>query len=107
MIEITYTRSENKVVIRGHAGAGKKGEDIVCAGVSTLANTLAANVRHWDNFKKLSEEPKTFLREGFGEISCKPKPKYELSVKQVFAAICAGFELCARSAPEYVKFTIA
>ena len=106
MIEITYTKAENKVVIRGHAGAGKKGEDIVCAGLSALANTLAANVRHWANFKKLIGEPKTFLQEGFGEISCNPKPKYELSVKQVFAAICAGFELCAVSAPDHVKFTV-
>lgn len=106
MIEITYTRRENKVVIQGHAGAGKKGEDIVCAGVSALANTLAANVRHWDKFQKLDGQPKTFLQEGFGEISCNPKPRYEQSVKQVFTAICAGFELCAVSAPEHVHFTI-
>lgn len=106
MIEITYTRRENKVVIQGHAGAGKKGEDIVCAGVSALANTLAANVRHWDKFGKLIGGPKSFLQEGFGEISCNPKPKYEQSVKQVFTAICAGFELCAVSAPEHVKFII-
>lgn len=106
MIEITYDRAENKVRIRGHAGAGKPGEDVVCAGVSAIAQTLAANVRHWDKTGKLIESPKTFLQEGFGEIVCNPKPKYERSVKQVFVAICAGFELCAHAAPEFVRFEV-
>ncbi len=105
MIDITYNRSENKVVVLGHAGAGAKGEDVVCAGVSAVAQTLAANVRHWERTGRLLDG-KHFLQEGYGEISCNPKPKYEKSVKQVFTAICAGFELCANAAPEYVRFRI-
>lgn len=106
MITITYDRANNSVCIRGHAGAGPKGEDVVCAGVSALAQTLAANVRHWGATGRLVEEPKTFLQEGFGEIQCNPKPKYEKSVRQVMVAICAGFEIVANAAPEYVSFAL-
>lgn len=106
MISITYDRTNNIVNIQGHAGAGPKGEDVVCAGVSALAQTLVANVRHWGATGRLIEEPKTFLQEGFGEIRCNPKPKYEKSVRQVMVAICAGFEIVANAAPEYVSFTL-
>lgn len=106
MISIIYDRANNSVRIRGHAGAGPKGEDVVCAGVSTLAQTLAANVRHWGATGRLTEEPKTFLQEGFGEIRCNPKPKYEKSVRQVMVAICAGFEIIANAAPGYVSFEL-
>lgn len=42
MIEIT--RSTDRIKISGHAGYAEPGKDIVCAGVSTLAQTLIASV---------------------------------------------------------------
>lgn len=38
MIEIT--RYSNRITIQGHAGFAEHGKDIVCAGVSALAQTL-------------------------------------------------------------------
>lgn len=106
MIEIIYDRTGNKVSIQGHAGAGAYGEDVVCAGVSTLAQTLAANVRHWRATGRLEGEPEIQLESGFGVIGCTPKATYSQSVKQVMVAICAGFEIIAHTAPKYVRFGI-
>ena len=42
MIEIS--RFEGGITIKGHAGYAPLGQDIVCAGVSTLAQTLIASI---------------------------------------------------------------
>lgn len=104
MIEITYDRSNNRVRILGHAGAGEKGEDVVCAGVSALAQTLAANVRHWQACGKLRKDADISLSDGEGLISWEPKHGYEAATRQVAVAICAGFELIAVELPQYVSF---
>lgn len=104
MIEITYDISNNRVRILGHAGAGKKGEDVVCAGVSALAQTLAANVRHWQASGKLKKEADISLSDGEGLISWEPKHGYEAATRQIAVAICAGFELIAVELPQYVSF---
>ena len=36
-----------QVIVSGHAGYAEEGKDIVCAGVSTLTNTLANIVQNW------------------------------------------------------------
>lgn len=104
MIEITYDRSNNRVRILGHAGAGEKGADVVCAGVSALAQTLAANVRHWQESGKLKKEADISLSDGEGLISWEPKHGYEAATRQITVAICAGFELIAVELPQYVSF---
>ena len=104
MIEITYERSNNRVRILGHAGAGEKGKDVVCAGVSALALTLAANVRHWQESGKLKKEADISLSDGEGLISWEPKHGYEAATRQIAVAICAGFELIAVELPQYVSF---
>ena len=104
MIEITYDRSNNRVRILGHAGAGEKGEDGVCAGVGAIAQTLAANVRHWQASGKLKKEADISLSDGEGLISWEPKHGYEAATRQVAVAICAGFELISVELPQYVSF---
>lgn len=49
MIRIALRQDERSAqfIISGHAGYGDKGNDIVCAGISTLTNTLANMVRQW------------------------------------------------------------
>ena len=104
MIEITYDRSNNRVRILCHAGTGENGEDVVCAGVSALAQTLAANVRHWQASGKLKKEADISLSDGEGLISWEPKHGYEAATRQIAVAICAGFELIAVELPQYVSF---
>lgn len=37
---VTITRTKDRIIIHGHAGYAEHGKDIVCAGISTLAQTL-------------------------------------------------------------------
>ena len=41
---ITITRGKDHITINGHAGYAQIGKDIVCAGVSTLVQTLIQSV---------------------------------------------------------------
>ena len=40
----TITRTADGISVKGHAGYAKAGQDIVCAGISTLAQTLVASI---------------------------------------------------------------
>lgn len=53
MIRIALRQDEKSAqfIISGHAEYDEKGKDIVCAGVSTLTNTLANMVRMWADAK--------------------------------------------------------
>lgn len=41
---VLVTRSPNRITLKGHAGYAQQGEDIVCAAVSILAQTLIKSV---------------------------------------------------------------
>lgn len=53
MIRIALRQDERSAqfIISGHAEYDENGKDIVCAGVSTLTNTLANMVRQWAEAK--------------------------------------------------------
>ena len=55
MIRIALRQDERSAqfIVSGHAGYAEKGQDIVCAGISTLTNTLANMVRMWADAKLL------------------------------------------------------
>lgn len=48
---IQITRHDGRISIQGHAGFAPHGQDIVCAGVSTLAQTLIASIENLTNDK--------------------------------------------------------
>ena len=43
MIEVTYYREHNRLVVTGHAQSNEYGKDLICASASILALTLGAN----------------------------------------------------------------
>ena len=105
MIQVTYHREYNRVTMKGHAGAGPEGHDLVCAATSALALTLAGNVAYmetqdavWGVIAKLEE--------GDAEIQCTPYRRYKDSVEQIFRAICVGFELLATKYPENISYSV-
>ena len=53
MIRVALRQDERSAqfIIGGHANYAEKGYDIVCAGISTLTNTLANMVRMWADAK--------------------------------------------------------
>lgn len=105
MIHAVYYRSENKLTVEGHARSGEKGHDLVCASASILAYTLASFVKN--SYKaRQTKKPVLKLEEGDAVVSCKARPRYKLAITLVFDAICAGFELLARSYPDNIHYTI-
>ena len=103
MITIVYHRTYNRVTVSGHAGSGEKGRDLICAGVSALVYTLASNVDSLVT-QGNAREPVIELREGWAEISCKPKTNMKAVATLLFDSVCSGFELMAARYPEYVTF---
>lgn len=53
MIRVALRQDERSAqfIVSGHAGYDERGKDIVCAGISTLVNTLANMVRMWADAK--------------------------------------------------------
>lgn len=91
MIRITR-HSPVCVTLEGHACSDVYGKDLVCAAVSALALTLAANVEGKENAE-------VSLKPGNSRIQCTP------DAAGVFDCICKGFQLLAEKFPEYVCFS--
>ena len=98
MIEVTYYRQHNRVTVKGHAGSGPEGHDLVCAAVSALVLTLAGNVSYMEA-QEAVRNVVINLKEGDAEIQCTAYRRYKDSVEQIYRAICAGFELLATKYP--------
>lgn len=105
MIQVTYHRLYNRVTVKGHAGSGPEGHDLVCAAVSALAVTLACNVSHMEA-QDAVHGVIIKLDEGDAEIQCTPYRRYRDSVAQIYNAICIGFEILATKYSENISYDV-
>ena len=90
MIRITR-HSPGCVSVKGHANSDVYGKDLVCAAVSALVLTLAANVEKM-------ERAEILLEPGNCRIQCCSE------AETVFDCICKGFEMLAGKYPGYVCY---
>lgn len=102
MVKVIYHRSLHRVSITGHALSGEKGNDLVCASVSILANTIAAFVKNMRDAGQV-KNPTIQLKDGDALIYCSASG-YKSAITLVFDSICAGFELLAKSYPENISY---
>ena len=105
MIEVIYYREKNRVSISGHAFSGEAGHDLVCAGVSALAYTLAANVGNMED-QGQAEDVKIKLEKGCGIIRCKAVNGCEDMVRRIFEAVCVGFEIMSANFPKNISYSV-
>ena len=103
MIEIIYRPEQYMVTIRGHAKSAEKGEDLVCAAVSALVNTLRCNAFQlqdagaaWIDSYRLAEVD--------AEFRLVPRARYKHIVRMVQDAVCLGFDFLGSEYPDYVHF---
>ena len=98
MTRICFDEKNLSMSFEGHAGAGERGSDLVCAGVSTLMGTLRAMC---ELFEELKAETQV------GEVSVKirlhPDKGYEGSGKLIMQTIFAGCCLLAKEDAENVE----
>ena len=87
----------------GHAGAGLKGADLVCAGASTLACTLAAAVERMYEQQMLKRCPRVELEEGKADIIAVPKPRFRQEAMMVFWTVQTGIGALAEAFPGNVR----
>lgn len=106
MIEVTWYREKNLVVVKGHAGSDAYGKDLICAAASILTLTLLANLERMERLGLVAEKV-TVLEEGYGEIGCRSADGSGQQVQEIFAVICEGFELLARQYPGFVSYCTA
>ncbi len=104
MINIRFKSKTLELEVNGHAGQGKKGEDIVCAAVSTLFYTLAQALSDSENM--LKKKPVIKDKDGEGYISCKPKKEFEGNIVRTYWTILVGLELIANEYKDFIKFVI-
>lgn len=105
MIRVVYRSEHCGVSVEGHANSGDPGKDLVCAGVSALAYTLAGNVWTLEETGKV-RDVYVKLESGAAEISCRPVRKYEAIVSCILRSVCIGFEMLARQYPQYISYEI-
>ena len=101
MIHATYDRDGrmHTLSVNGHAGYAKRGEDIVCAGVSAIVYSLVA----WLENNSESEEYVS-IDEHNGEvvIACEGDD----NVASVFYMAAIGIETISNTYPDHVDINI-
>lgn len=95
MIEIS--RFEGGITIKGHAGYAPHGQDIVCAGVSTLAQTLIASIEALTEDAIQYDIQPGWLELKFGKLSA--------NAQLLFDSFFVGIEMIADNYPNNVTLT--
>lgn len=103
MITITYHPDYPAVTIEGHAGSGEAGKDLVCCAVSSIAYTLAANLRKLEGEGLLCECVVDMVP-GLADIRCTAAQRFRYQAHFLFDSLCLGFAELAEQYPEYVRY---
>ncbi len=104
MIKVRYYPDENKIPMKGHAGARPKGADIVCAAASFNIYTLASVMSLYDQF---SEKPLEFSDDdGKASLKVYPNEKTAGLIKHDFAYAMNGFTILQDTYPKNVLIRV-
>lgn len=104
MIKVRYYPDEHKITMKGHAGAGPKGADIVCAAASFNIYTLASVMSIYDEF---ADKPMKFSDDD-GKASLKVYPNEQTAglIKHDFAYAMNGFTILQDTYPKNVLIRV-
>ena len=102
MTRILYDKAGLRLEMQGHAGAGEKGADPVCAALSMLMMTLERRMQERAEKRRpiSRREPGRFL------IACMPEEGEEKLCRESFDTVAAGFALLAENRSENVSFRL-
>lgn len=92
---IVITRHDGRISIQGHAGYAPHGQDIVCAGVSTLAQTLIASIENLTNDKIEYEATPGMMEIRYRNLSGRSKTLID--------SFFVGCDLIAAAYPNHVR----
>ena len=102
MTRVRYEPGRFCLTVAGHAGAGPRGQDLVCAALSMLTATLEAAA------EAQAERLRPTVRRSPGrvQIRCRPEPDSRGLCRCVFETVFAGFTLLGGQYPDKVSITI-
>ena len=90
MTKIIYERDRCHVTMTGHAGSAPAGEDLVCAGLSSLLRVLVLAAEHGHGIAQVES--------GHADI------RLVDSYQDLLDYVCDAFEWMAREYPGFVSF---
>ena len=99
MTVVRYHPEEYHMAVEGHAGAGEKGEDLVCSALSILGWTLVQAAEDFNMHLYLNDT------EGSMDVRCYPDEEDEEKCRYLFDTLAGGFEMISVKYPDYVRFT--
>ena len=88
---------------QGHAGAGPKGQDLVCAAATMLTYTLAQAVQFLYENDRLLEKPKIKILDGYAHITVMPRRCSISETLLAFWTVQAGAFVLERNYPQSVS----
>lgn len=105
MINVRFYINHGALCMRmtGHSAAAPHGEDLICAGASTLAATLADCAALLDRHGKTEGEPTVELRSGFACVKLLPKPECRGEALMMFSTVQLGMSALRRNYPAYIR----
>lgn len=105
MINVVYSQKDYSLKINGHSGYASNGNDIVCAGASTLFYTLCQTLLSLDFEKYFQTPPELNIKSGDSYVKCVPEYDYRSVIDNVFFTIINGFELLESEYPNFINIT--
>lgn len=106
MITVKYSPSRHQLSIRGHAGAGEKGHDIVCASASMVFYNLCQMLREYDQKKAFALPLQMQDAPGNASIRVMPHTGYETWIDHDFLYALTGFRMLMAQYPDYVNLIV-
>lgn len=100
---ITAACGDLEMKLQGHAGFAPAGEDLVCAGVTTLCYALAQTVANLAQEGLLQKPPTLELAPGQAHIAATPLPHVAAYLKGAFRTAAEGMRLLAKQYPKSVR----
>lgn len=99
MTRISYDRAALRLEMEGHADAGPKGADPVCAALSMLMMTAE---RRMQELAELAL-PAVFRGPGRFAVQCRPEGGAEARCRESLDTVFAGLALLAENEPAHVS----
>ena len=100
---LSLSRERLSLAMKGHAGAGAHGSDLVCAACSVLAATLREMVANGVKNNAFYGEPILHLSGGDALISCAPRADFYLEFLHAYYMAHVGLSLLSAEYPEHVR----
>lgn len=105
MIKAVFETKHNKLTVTGHAGAAEKGQDLICAGATTLVEGLNVALEEMDRRGWLADG-ESKLEDGAAYFQAYGKENYKMAVHGAFLTAVSGLRWLAANFPEYVQVNI-